>query len=99
MRYKCNGPFHNPIAIGIAYAQNGQEGRFALKNMRGLCKTVRLAQEMGEGLGQCAILFGSLPQGTIGAQQQKAAARPETCALYGNGAGYKVRTRDPLITN
>jgi hypothetical protein len=51
MRYICNGPFHNPIAIGIAYAQNGQEGRFALKNMRRLRKTVRLAQEMGEGLG------------------------------------------------
>jgi hypothetical protein len=39
--------------------------------MRRLRKTVRLAQEMGEGLGQCALLFGSLPQSAIGAQQQK----------------------------
>ena len=67
--------------------------------MRRLRKTVRLAQEMGEGLGQCALLFGSLPQSAIGAQQQKGAERPETFALYGSGAGYKVRTRDPLITN
>jgi hypothetical protein len=65
MRYKCNGAFHSPLAIGIAHAQNGQEKRFAFKNMRRLRKTVRLAQEMGEGLGQCAVLFGPLPQGAI----------------------------------
>jgi hypothetical protein len=98
MRYICNGPFHNPIAIGIAYAQNGQEGRFALKNMRRLRKTVRLAQEMGEGLGCGAILFGSLPQSAIAAHRRMIAPQ-RSCALNGNGAGYKVRTRDPLITN
>ena len=30
---------------------------------------------------------------------QKDDCTPESCALNGSGAGYKVRTRDPLITN
>jgi len=51
MRYKCNELFHGSKAIWIANAQNGQEGGFTLKNMRGLHKAFRLAQEMGEGLG------------------------------------------------
>jgi hypothetical protein len=98
MRYKCNEAFNSPTAIWIENAQNGQEGGFTLKNMRGLHKAFRLAQEMGEGLGCGAILFGSLPQSAIAAHRRLIA--PDiSCALNGNGAGYKVRTRDPLITN
>jgi hypothetical protein len=66
--------------------------------MRRLRKTVRLAQEMGEGLGCGAILFGSLPQSAIATHRRLIDPRT-SCALNGNGAGYKVRTRDPLITN
>jgi hypothetical protein len=50
MRYKCNELFHGSIEIWIANAQNGQEGRFALKNMRCVPKAVRVAQKMGQEL-------------------------------------------------
>jgi hypothetical protein len=51
MRYKCNEPFDGLIVIWIPNAQNGQERRFALKNMCCVPKAVRVAQEMGQGLG------------------------------------------------
>jgi len=42
-------------------AQDGQKSRPAVKNMRGMWKAVCLAQKVGERLGKCALLFGSLP--------------------------------------
>ena len=40
-----------------------------------------------------------MPQGAIAEHQQKAADRIKVIRDVKNGAGYKVRTRDPLITN
>lgn len=51
--------------IWIIHAQNGEKGRFAFKNMRCVPKAVRMAQKMGEGLGQCPFLFGPVPPGAL----------------------------------
>ena len=50
---------------GLQHAQNGQEIRPAVKNLRGLQQAVCMAQEMGKGLGQCPLLFGQMPPGAI----------------------------------
>ena len=50
---------------GLQHAQNGQEIRPAIKDLRGLQKAVCMAQEMGKGLGQCPLLFGQMPPGAI----------------------------------
>ncbi len=41
-------------------AKNGQKRRFAKQGLQALPKAVRLAQEMGQGLGRGALLFGSV---------------------------------------
>ena len=42
-------------------AQDGEEIRPAIKNMRGLREAFCVAQKVGQGLGKCALLFGSMP--------------------------------------
>jgi hypothetical protein len=49
----------------LVHAQNGEEGRSAVKNLCCVRKTVRLAQEMGKGLGKCSLLFRQVPQSAI----------------------------------
>jgi hypothetical protein len=41
-------------------AQDGQKSRPAVENMRGMWKAVCVAQKMGERLGKCTLLLGSL---------------------------------------
>jgi hypothetical protein len=48
---------HSPNLIGTTHAKNGQKRRSAVKNMRSVRKTVRLAQKMGKGLGERPLLF------------------------------------------
>lgn len=64
--------------------KNGKEIQPAVEGLRGLQPAICMAQKMGEGLGQCTLLLGQMSQGAL---------------IWENGAGYKVRTRDPLITN
>jgi hypothetical protein len=44
-------------------AEDGSQGRPAKQDLRGLRTAVRLAQEMGAGLGRGEVLFGAVPGG------------------------------------
>ena len=45
---------------GSGLGEDAQEERFACQALRGLRAPLRLAQEMGEGLGRGALLLGSV---------------------------------------
>ena len=47
-------------------AQDDQKGRLANQDLRPLRPAVRMAQEMGKGLGRSQILLGPLPFGRGG---------------------------------
>jgi hypothetical protein len=64
--------------------KNGKKIRLAIKGMCCLQSAIRMAQEMGKRLGKCPLLLRPMSKSAL---------------VQENGAGYKVRTRDPLITN
>jgi hypothetical protein len=46
---------------GAPHGQNAAQGRFAGKNLRCVWQEIRLAQEMGFGMGRSAVLLGGMP--------------------------------------
>ncbi len=49
-----------------ADAERGRQGEFADEDVSGLQAALRLAQEMGAGLGQRDLLLGRVPEEAIG---------------------------------